>query len=458
MEDKYLIFFFSAAIVIPVGAIVARNSKRALNLVFILLVFGTSQTDRLFGLPVAINFLSREWYRGSTRGIEITYLDFLSVILLIASRYWRRKEGIKNLTPPSYNYLKSYFLWCLATVILFSEPQIFGVFELTKMFRAMLLFLAAYAFIRSPEQIRLFIYVVLAISFYEAAFALYQRYGLGVHRVYASQPHANSLSTYCLQLLPITLSMCFAADLSRRLTRACQLATLLIAVTIILTISRTGFAAMVLLSFATILFNIRNRLSARNIGFLVLAILVGAAMTYRAWDSLSERFSTFNAKNEYLTQEGDRGSYFRKGWPALKDNPIAGIGLNNWSYWISNKYAAQAGYSADTYPSTDRPPSGRRQEAPAHNLFLLTAVEIGIVGLILLVALFLRWLYIAGHRLRSQQGDYFDQLRIGLFFSLMGVLLQSVTEWQVRQTSLFFFMHIVAAFSAYLYHSRVHRA
>lgn len=458
MDEIYLIFLLGSTLILPLGVMAACSSKRVLDLVFVLLVFGTSQPDALFGFPADINFLSREWYRGTTRGIEVSYLDFLSVILLIASRYWCRKEGIPNLKPPSYNYLKAYFLWAFGTVILVSEPMIFGVFELTKMFRAILLFLAVYAYVRSPDQLRLFIYVVLGIAFYEAALALNQRYLMGIHRVTATQPHPNSLSMYCLQLLPIALSLWFAEDLSRRLRKACLLATLLLAVTIILTVSRTGFAALALLSFSTIALNIRNRLKARNIAFLVLAVLVGAAMSYKAWDSLSARYATFDLKTEYMTEAGDRGSYFRKGLPALEDSPVVGIGLNNWSYWISNKYASQAGYRSDKYPSIDLPPISKNQEAPAHNLFLLTVVELGVVGLILWIALFLRWLYIAGYRLRLAKGDYSDQLRIGLFLSLVGVLLQSVTEWEARQTSLFFFMHTVAAVAAYLYRCRFNRA
>lgn len=452
MEDKYLIFLISTAVLVPLGISIASKSERALNLVFMALVFGTTQPDSLFWLPTDINFLSREWYRGSTRGIEISYLDLLAITLLIASKAWRRREGMPTYTPPSYGYLKAYFIWAAFTVFFISEPMIFGVFEITKILRGIIIFLAVSAFVRGDKQLRIFIYTIIAIAFFEGGIALYHRYIVGIHRIYGTLPHPNSLSMFCLQILPITLSLWFAEDLSRKLRRAALAASALIAVTIILTISRTGFAAMAVLVFMTIVINARGRWNARNLGFMFLVLVVGAGITFKAWDSLSARYESFDLKNEYVSEKGDRGSYFRKGWPAFEDNPIAGVGLNNWSYWISNKYSAKAGYHSEIYPSTNRAPLTGNQEAPAHNLYLITIVELGLVGLALLSALFMRWIYISAKGIFKSTSNYKDQLRRGLFLSLLGVLMQSVTEWEVRQTSLYFMMHVVAGVSAYLYY------
>ena len=455
MEDKYVIFLFGTLIFVPLGIAIARSNPRVLNLVFIALVFGTTQPESLLGLPTDINFLSREWYRGSTRGIEISYLDLLALILLFGSLSVRAREGIRYIRPPSYGLLKVYFFWALFTVLIISEPKIFGVFELTKIARAILVFLAVWAFVRSPVQVRLFMYVLVIVVIYVAAVALYDRYGLGIHRVMATFPHPNSLSMYCLQIFPFMISIWFAQDVSPRLRKLCLLACVLIAGVIILTISRTGFAALVILAFLSILMNVRSRWTARNIGIVALIVVTGSIMVFKAWDSLSSRYVNFEFENEYLSEQGDRGSYFRKGWPALKDNPFFGIGLNNWSYWISNRYGPEAGYySYEPYPGTDSAPFSNRQEAPAHNLYLITAVELGWIGLILLIALFGRWLYITGSGMTRFTGDFLDRVRIGAFLSLLGVLMQSVTEWEFRQTSLFFLGHIVIAIAAFIYRNK----
>ncbi len=455
MADKYLIFFAGVVIFVPAGILVARSNPRVLNFVFVALLFGTTQPGSLFGLPTDINFLSREWYRGTTRGIEISYLDLLAVILLFSSLSVRAREGIRYVRPPSFGFFKIYFIWALLTVLLVSEPKIFGLFELTKIFRAMVIFLAVWAFMRSPDQVRLFVYVLIMIAFYEAAIALHHRYILGAHRVSGTLGHPNALSMYCLQIFPILISVWFAHDISPRLRKFCLLAIFLTAGVIILTISRTGFASLVILAFFTILLNVRNRLTARNIRIIFLAILASSVMTYKAWDSLSSRFVYFEFENEYLTEKGDRGSYFRQGMPALEDDPLFGVGLNNWSYWISNRYGGEAGYYVDPYPSIDfAPPDNSRQAAPAHNLYLLTVVELGWVGLVLLVALFVRWLYISGTGLLKIDGGLLGRVRLGAFFSLCGVLMQSTTEWEFRITSMYFLGHITISIATFIYYTQ----
>jgi len=454
MEDKHVLFLVGSFLFVPLGILFAMRSTRILNIVFIALVFSTTQPDALFGLPTDINFMSREWYRGSTRGFEVSLLDLLALILLVGSLSERARNGNKFVKPPSYGLMKTYFVWALFTVLFISEPKIFGAFELSKMFRAMLVFLAVWAFMRSPAQVRLFVYAIIGVVLYETAVALYDRYVVGVHRVQGTLGHPNSLSMYCLQIFPIMISVWFAQDATPKLRMLCLLASIAIAGVVILTISRTGFASLAVLLFLSLVFNIRSQWTPRNIGIMLIVLVIGSFMVIKSWDTLSSRFQGTSIEHEYLTEGAGRGSYFQLGWPALADNPIFGVGLNNWSYWISNRYANEAGNDYDPYLSTEFAPPTSKQAAPAHNLYLLTAVELGWVGLFLLLALFGRWLYISGAGLTRGDGDLLDRVRVGALLSLCGVLMQSVTEWEFRQTSLFFLGHITMSVAAYLYYSR----
>lgn len=454
MESKYLIFLAGALIFVPIGILIARSNQRVLNFVFIVLVFGTTQPESLFGLPTDINFLSKEWYRGTTRGIEISYLDLLAIILFFGSLSARAREGVAFRKPPSYGIMKVYFLWSLFTVLIISDPKIFGLFEVTKIGRGIFIFLAIAAFIRSTEQLKLFAYVLILVSFYEAGVALYDRYFLGIHRIRATMPHPNSLSMYCLQILPITISIYFAENITPRMKQLSLIASLLLAGTIILTISRTGFATMALIAFFALVLNIHRNWNPRNFVIFVLASIIGVGMAVKSWDSLSSRFSNFDFENEYLSERGDRGSYFHKGMPAVYENPVFGFGLNNWSYWISNKYAGEAGYYSNQYPSTNSPPLDGPAQPPAHNLYLITATEIGLVGLILLLAIFYKWLKIAFSGVLKGEMDISDRIRLGAFLGLLGVLMQSVTEWEFRQTPMFFLEHIIMGVVASIYYQR----
>lgn len=454
LETKYIIFMVGSIVAVPAGIVLASSSRRIHDFVFIFLVFGTCMPDNLFGLPTDINFLSREWYRGSTRGIEVSYLDLLALILLVSSLSARHREGRRFFWPPSLGLLLAYFGWCFLNVAIFSDPKIFGVFELTKVARGILLFIAVAAYIRSPREIRLFIWALVGTIFFEAAVCLYDRYVEGVHRIRGTLGHPNSLSMYCLQTVPIFITAFFAIDAPKRLRNACILAATVAAGCVLLSISRTGFAALILISGASFVLCAGLRLTPRNAGIALLGLVLATAMVAKSYDTIMSRLAGFDLQQEYFSEQGDRGGYFRLAAPAIADKPVFGVGLNNWSWWISNRYAEESGNEMEPYPSVDSAPDTFGQAAPAHNLYLLTVTELGWPGLLFLGALLIHWLWITGTALLRRHETMTDLVRVGAFLSLCGVMMQSFTEWEFRQTSTFFLGHIVMAVGAALYHYR----
>jgi len=172
LEAKHIIFFIGSAVCVPAGIVAAINSRKMHDFVFMFLVFGTTQPGSLFGLPTDINFLSREWYRGTTRGIEVSYLDLLALILLVSSIAIRRREGRPLFWPPSLGPMLAFFLWCAINVLVFSEPKLFGIFELTKVARGMIVFCAVATYIRSSREVRLFFVVLAGTVLYETSVCL----------------------------------------------------------------------------------------------------------------------------------------------------------------------------------------------------------------------------------------------------------------------------------------------
>lgn len=452
LEAKHIIFFAGSAICVPIGILLALSSRRIHDFVFIFLVFGTSMPAGLMGFPTDINFLSREWYRGTTVGVEVSYLDLLAVVLLVSSVFVRQREGKRFFWPPSLALLLIYFAWCALNVVAFSDPKIFGLFELTKIARAILLFLAVCAYIRSPREIHLFVWALVGTIFYEAFICLRDRYVYGFHRIRGTLAHPNSLSMYCLQSAPIFVASFFARDISKALRIACMLAYVAAAGCVLLSISRTGFAALIVLSGAAFALGTGLRLTPRNIGLALLGTLLIAAMVLKSYDTIMERLGGFDFEKEYLSEEGDRGSYFRMAAPALEDKPLTGVGLNNWSWSISGTYGLRAGFDMNPYPSQHDPPMGGWQVAPAHNLFLITVTEIGWPGLILFLLFLIQSLWITGIVVLRRQDRILPLVRLGAFLSLCGVLMQSWTEWEFRQTSMFFLGHIIMAVGATLYY------
>ncbi|MCF6285066.1 MAG: O-antigen ligase family protein [Candidatus Hydrogenedentes bacterium] len=451
-EYKYIIFLVGSIVCVPVGILLASLWRKFHDFVFMFLVFGTCMPSGLFGFPTDINFLSREWYRGTTRGVEVSYLDLLAIILLVSSVIVRSKEGRKIFWPPSLVLLLLYLFWCALNVGVMSDPKLFGLFELTKIARAILLFGAVAAYLRSPRELRVFIWALALTILYQAGICLRDRYLFHVHRVRGTLAHPNSLSMYCLQCVPIFIAAFLAKDTSKALRVACVLAYLGAAGCILLTISRTGFVALVLLSVASFGLCMGFRITPGRVGMALLGTVLIVLMMAKSWDTTMSRLGETHLQQEYLSEEGDRGSYFRQGAPAIADHPITGVGLNNWSWWISNRYGVEAGKNYEAYVSTSiSPASLTATAAPAHNIYLLTVTELGWPGLFLFLAILFQWLWMSGKALLGEHDMLLGSFRVGAFLSLGGVILQSWTEWEFRQTPMFFLGHIIMAVSATLY-------
>ena len=461
-EMKIQIFVVAFILIVPAGIILATTSYRIRDFVFMFLVCGTCQPGSLFTLPSDLNLLSHEWYRGSTRGIEISYLDMLAIILIFSSIFSRQREGIRLFWPPSLGLLLLFFGWCTLGVIGFSNPKIFGLFELTKMFRAILLFVAVAYYLRGPHELRLFLWALVLTIGFETLVCLSDRYLFHYHRIRGTTGHPNALATYCVLIAPIFITTLFASDTPQLLRWASATAFLCSAVCMLLTISRTGFAALMLVTVLAYFYSNGINLSPRNIGITVLGMILLFAMVAKSYNSLASRFEGTDLEREYLSEEGDRGSYFRIGIPAIKQGPVFGMGLNNWSYWVANRYGAMVGIPHIPYPGPNRPPdpnpvTGKPEKAgaaPAHNLYLLTAGEVGIPGLLLYLALFIRWLTMNGSAIFLRRDDLIANTRVGIAIALLGVMIMCWTMWNFRQTGTFFLAHIIMAVGAVLFYFR----
>src|SRR5206468_10808754 len=76
------------------AVLIACISQRVRDLFFFLLVTLSAVTER-----VDINFVSRDWYRGTTRGFEVSLVDVVSISLLIACFHFPRADGQRAYWP-----------------------------------------------------------------------------------------------------------------------------------------------------------------------------------------------------------------------------------------------------------------------------------------------------------------------------------------------------------------------
>jgi hypothetical protein len=452
MALKDLMALFLIATAIPVGVAVACVSRRARDAAFVFMTFGCAITDRM-----DVNFVTRFWYRGTTRGFEFSFIDVLAISVLLSSLLLPRPGQSRAYWPASLGFMILYFLYCCFSVLI-SDPKLFGLFELSKVLRAIVVFLAAAMFVRTERELGLLVFGLGCAVCLEGMTALRHRYLYGIYRVPGTLDHPNSLSMYLCTVAPVFVAAA-NSTLRRWLKGFSFLALAAAAVTILMTISRAGipiFAAVVLGATACC---VSFRISLKKIVVATTICLAIAGMLYRSWGTLMTRFSADMLEEEYVEDNFEnRGFYFRIAHEILADR-FFGVGLNNWSWWVSSDYGPRLRIPYEGYPGMNEVPSKESLASfvfapPAHSLAVITAGELGWVGLAVFGLVWLRWFQMGASFLWRRSPEAMRRLGTGFFFATAGIFLQSVTEWTYRQTAILFTFHILLGALASLYHAR----
>jgi hypothetical protein len=455
-EYKNLIGLTVLPMVILAGIAANCLSRRLRDLFFFLLVVLTPMTQRL-----DVNFVSREWYRGTTRGFEFSLMDILSMSVFFSMLLRPHRGQSRWYWPAGLGFMFFFFLYACFSVTV-SDPQLFGLFELSKMLRGIIVFLAAALFVRTRRELQLLVVALACAVCWQGGLALYQRYHDGTYRVGGIIGDPNSLSMYLCMVPPVFVAG-ITSNFPKWVKCVCAAAVLLGGVGVLLTISRTGVVAMVIvLAGSAIACTTFSQLTPKKIGIGLLAIIIATGIFAKAWNTIQARYKEVSLAEEYDTSSKSQG----RGYYILIAKTIAadrwlGVGLNNWSYWVSNEYGPILGWhfvpyiGTENYPS-DRVPSGRNnldaaQAAPAHNLGALTLGELGIPGLIIFAFVWLRWFQMGASFLWNRISDPEYRMGIGFFFACWGIFLQSLTEWVYRQTPIFFTFNIIIGALASLY-------
>jgi hypothetical protein len=442
---KDLIFFMGLMITVPVGTVAASVSPRIRELFFFTLVAGTSVMHKL-----DINFLSREMYRGSTRGIEFSFLDFISLILLFSCLISPPPEKKRFGWPASLGFLLAYIAYCGISVLI-SEPKIFPIFEFTKILRGLLMFIAVAFYVSKPRDLVVLLLGLCAATAYVGCLSLIERYVWGMNRIPGPFEHYNEFSQYCCIMVPLLIAGAFSDEHIFLRTLFIGAAAGL-GICEILTICRTGVMTFGLVSVCTMLVCSGLTITPKKILVAILIAIAAGGVLYKGWDSLMSRYSGTSLQNEYLDEDAEgRGLYLRIAARVVSEN-FFGVGLNNWSYVINEEYYPKMGLPSVSYGGTDMDiqnyPSKdylHKIAPPAHNLGALTIGELGVPGFIIFYLLWGRWFHMGLHFFRKRTSSIVSRFGIGAFFSITASFLHCLTEYGFRHPHIFFLMHIIVA-------------
>jgi hypothetical protein len=449
-KDIFGLTLLGVATLASIGA--ASLWPKARDFMLFGLVAGTVLSEK-----VDINFFSHYWYRGTTRGFEFTLLDTLAVGLLVSAVWVPRDQRQPCFWPGSLGVLISYFLFgCFSVAI--SDPKIFGLFELSKILRSIVVFVAAAWVVRGEKELG-----ILACGFgcaicYQGALALKQHYLGGMYRVTGSLDHPNSLSVYLCTVSPILIAAA-TSNLPRHARWFCIGCIPVAMVTTLFTVSRAGIPIFALVMLGTTALCVSWKLSFQKV-VAVLVVSAGlAGFAFQSWDRLKARFAETTLKQEYSADHWEgRGSFLLQAQAIVQDR-FWGVGLNNWSYWVSKLYGPRLGYRYEDYDDLANPPTKENlpeytYAAPAHNLGALTMGELGVPGLILFLLLWLRWFQMGASFLWERSNQAMRRFGIGILFAICGIFLQNLFEWVYRQTQILFAFYLLLGALASLHHQK----
>jgi O-antigen ligase len=283
-----------------------------------------------------------------------------------------------------------------------------------------------------------------------------------LYRVTGSLDHPNSLSIYLLMTAPIMVAG-FNSTLPLWLRLGCLVAICASGIGVVLTASRAAIPAYGIVVLGATLACISWKITIRKVAVTTIIVLAVGGVLLKSWDIVIARYGEASAEDEYQDKHKDnRGRYLRLAAAIIEDKPL-GVGLNNWSYWVSKKYARKIGINE--YEDYDDIPESllkssvefdwaAKYAAPAHNLGAITAGELGIPGLALFALLGFRWFSMAVSFLWPRVPDPLRRVPVGIFFGLCGVFLQSLTEWVFRQTQVMLSVYLLMGVLASMYHLR----
>ena len=452
MDEKDFVALILVAGVIPMCILANMVSKGIRDLCFFGMIALTCITFK-----IDINFLSHFWYRGTTRGIEVSLVDVLAIGVLFGSLLAPRRGVVRWFWPTALGLMLLFFAFACFNVG-YSEPKIYGLFELSKMVRGIIFFLAAAMFVRGERELAILVAGLCCASCFEGLVALKQKLHDGYLRVPGTLDDANSLSMYMCMIAPVFVAA-INSTLPRLIRQFSVLALLSAGICIVLTISRAGIPIFGMVVMGTTLATISLRLTVKKIVGAAFVCLCLCGVVYKSWDMIETRYTTDSLKSEYLdnTAFESRGYYLRLMELIVADHPN-GVGLNNWSYWVSKKYGGKVGPAFSDYDDLVYTPVKYRPNnnyaAPAHCLAALTLGELGYAGLFLFALVWFRWFQMGAPFLWPRTPVATRRMGVGIFFATWGVFLQSITEWVFHQTHIYLTFHALMGTLAALYWMR----
>lgn len=406
---KWWVLFGALALCWPLGRLVATRPRVQTALIW------CAGFLPFIGLPhVTMNPISFETYRGDACGLEVTLVDILVLVLAFALP--------PRTQPAPYRWSRLLYVCVVTLSVVLSPMPHFAFFGLWKVLR-LYLFVAVLA--RAFEDWRLASTWLKGLAWgavYALLIGLEQRYLGHQHQIASTFPHQNTLGMAVCLIAPVIVAILLAGQGGK--TAWASLGAM--SVLLVLALSRGALLAFLLGTGIVYAGSLLRGVTPRKLVTGGAALAAFAVVLVKAAGTIVERFIMAPKESSQI-----RASFESISASMLRDHPF-GIGINQFS-WVLEHSA----YSRDLPPND--------KAGIVHNLYWLTAAELGFAGFAAFLVLTAVPIVLAARGAILARNDIRGDVLLGCFGGMVALSALSVLEWVARQTVMGYMYWGVAA-------------
>ena len=409
---KYAVFAFAALGTIPLALALSMNVR------WMKCAFWGMVAAMCLYQQTAINFFSNEFYHGSARGMEVSLIHLLAFAIFAALAVRGKAGGI--LSDGGARLYVAYFLLCMPS-LLEADDLLISWLEIWKMMMIFLFYCAVRTYLKATDDVRTVLCALAVFTMANALFTAKAHYS-GVYQPGGVFPHRNGMAMGMLLLGPIFFAGYLSYGLAKWRGRICAAAFACAGVSTLWSYSRGAIAMIPLAYGMTAMASLAERRGTFR-KFMRMLPIAGVALIglVLMLPRIVERFA------EAPKASGDtRVELAHCALEMIRDKPITGVGINNWSLNME-----------PTHPYQDRASETVGRELNyrgiVETVYLLVCAECGIPALFAMIAWFF-WHWILCLKLmRRLRGSEWHFVPAGLFGGLSVNYMQSALEWVLRQ-------------------------
>ncbi len=418
---------FAGLLMVPFAMFMWGNGKSALLIVLttflpITLDKTIGDTGHLGGAP---------GYIVSAFDIVLVTLYFMWILEMVRERKF--KIRFNPLVTASFVFLITSGL----VSMIFARMPSLSLYELIEIFKMYLAFLYISNNVRSRKELDLVVTVLIVGLAFEGFLGFLQHRfsepfwptfmgGAGWigSRVKGTWMSSNDFSWYLTFVMPVSFGLLFSS-IKGRYKLLCIVAFVLGGGALIWTRSRGGWLSFAF-SLVFVMFMMLMKMKGKQ---KIMRVFLAFFVTFLLVSPLYPKLYTKVYSRVFGNDRGSAESrlpQFKMAIDMMLDNPVTGVGLNNYTEVMKDYDITEEGIETIT-------------RFPVHNIYLHVGAELGVVGLLAFVT-FLMVIFLEGFRQAIVGDSYSSYLVVGMLGGVVAFLLHGVVDTASLGNKLFLFV------------------